>query len=91
MMQGPEIRTGFLENAKPIQLTAGKEVTLTTDYEKKGNADLIAVRSDSASMEDHTSGLADEYQGAVQACATTLVSCIDRQFWPAVTKSFLLT
>ena len=43
-VQGPEIRTGFLENAKPIQLTAGKEVTLTTDYDKKGNSDLIAVR-----------------------------------------------
>lgn len=43
-VQGPEIRTGFLENAKPIQLTAGKEVTLTTDYEKKGNQDRIAVR-----------------------------------------------
>ena len=43
-VQGPEIRTGFLENAKPIQLTAGKEVTLTTDYEKKGNSGLIAVR-----------------------------------------------
>ena len=43
-MQGPEIRTGFLEDAKPIQLTAGKEVTLTTDYEKKGNSETIAVR-----------------------------------------------
>ena len=43
-VQGPEIRTGFLENAKPIQLTAGKEVTLTTDYDKKGNSGLIAVR-----------------------------------------------
>lgn len=41
--KGPEIRTGFLENAKPIQLTAGKEVTLTTDYDKKGNSGLIAV------------------------------------------------
>lgn len=43
-LQGPEIRTGFLKDAKPIQLTSGKEITITTDYEAKGDSDTIAVR-----------------------------------------------
>ena len=41
--KGPEIRTGFLENAEPVKFEAGKEVTITTDYETKGNAGLIAM------------------------------------------------
>ena len=43
-MQGPEIRTGFLVDEKPIKLVAGKEITITTDYETKGNDGLIAMR-----------------------------------------------
>lgn len=43
-MQGPEIRTGFLKDAKPIQLTTGKEITITTDYDYKGNEETIAMR-----------------------------------------------
>ena len=44
-LQGPEIRTGFLTNPdKPVKLTTGKEVTLTTDYDAKGTEDLIACR-----------------------------------------------
>jgi len=34
-----------LKDAKPIQLTTGKEITITTDYESKGDSDTIAVRS----------------------------------------------
>ena len=41
--KGPEIRTGFLENEQPIQLTAGEEVTVTTDYDKPGKPGLIAM------------------------------------------------
>ncbi|BDA42308.1 Pyruvate kinase, cytosolic isozyme [Coccomyxa sp. Obi] len=41
--KGPEIRTGFLVDEKPIKLTAGKEVTITTDYETKGHENLIAM------------------------------------------------
>ena len=41
--KGPEIRTGFLENEEPIRLTAGDEVTITTDYETKGRPGLIAM------------------------------------------------
>ena len=41
--KGPEIRTGFLENEEPITLTAGDEVTITTDYDAKGRAGLIAM------------------------------------------------
>ena len=41
--KGPEIRTGFLENEEPIKLVAGDEVTITTDYERKGRPGLIAM------------------------------------------------
>ena len=41
--KGPEIRTGMLENGEPVQLHQGEELTLTTDYEVKGNAKKIAV------------------------------------------------
>ncbi|CAN1294690.1 Pyruvate kinase, cytosolic isozyme [Linum perenne] len=30
--KGPEIRTGFLKDGKPIQLTQGQEITISTDY-----------------------------------------------------------
>lgn len=43
-MQGPEIRTGFLENGNPVLLEQGQEVTITTDYTAKGNKNLIAMR-----------------------------------------------
>ena len=42
--QGPEIRTGFLKDEKPIKLTAGKEITITTDYSIKGDESLISMR-----------------------------------------------
>ncbi|GLT31854.1 hypothetical protein SLA2020_065620 [Shorea laevis] len=29
--KGPEIRTGFLKEGKPIQLNQGQEITITTD------------------------------------------------------------
>ena len=41
--KGPEIRTGMLDHGEPVQLEMGSEVTLTTDYEVKGNKNLIAV------------------------------------------------
>ena len=34
----------MLEGGKPVQLTAGQEVTITTDYNKAGNNGLIAMR-----------------------------------------------
>ena len=43
-MQGPEIRTGFLKDGEPIKLTTGKEITITTDYEAKGDENTIAMR-----------------------------------------------
>lgn len=43
--QGPEIRTGFLKTPdQPVKLTAGKEITITTDYEFKGDDETIAMR-----------------------------------------------
>ena len=44
-VQGPEIRTGFLKNPdQPIKLTAGKEISVTTDYDVKGDDNLISMR-----------------------------------------------
>jgi pyruvate kinase len=42
--KGPEIRTGFTETGKSVPLTAGDEITITTDYAAKGNSKLIAMR-----------------------------------------------
>ncbi|XP_064966183.1 pyruvate kinase, cytosolic isozyme [Musa acuminata AAA Group] len=41
--KGPEIRTGFLEDGKPIQLKKGQEITVTTDYTIKGNENMISM------------------------------------------------
>jgi len=41
--KGPEIRTGFLENEQAVKLETGQELTITTDYNTKGNANLIAM------------------------------------------------
>mmetsp|Transcript_44045 Transcript_44045/g.132038 ORF Transcript_44045/g.132038 Transcript_44045/m.132038 type:complete len:455 (-) Transcript_44045:301-1665(-) len=42
-LQGPEIRTGMLKDAKPVQLVTGKEVTITTDYTAMGDENTIAM------------------------------------------------
>uniref|UniRef100_A0A0D9VTI4 Pyruvate kinase n=1 Tax=Leersia perrieri TaxID=77586 RepID=A0A0D9VTI4_9ORYZ len=41
--KGPEIRTGFLKDGKPIQLKQGKEITITTNYSIKGDENLISM------------------------------------------------
>ncbi|GMI84615.1 hypothetical protein like AT5G56350 [Hibiscus trionum] len=43
MFRGPEIRTGILKDGKPIQLTQGKEITITTDYTIEGDENLISM------------------------------------------------
>ncbi|CAN4100562.1 unnamed protein product [Withania somnifera] len=35
--KGPEIRTGFLKDGKPVQLKQGQEITISTDYNIKGD------------------------------------------------------
>lgn len=42
-LQGPEIRTGFLKDGKPIQLQEGQEITITTDYDIKGTPEMISM------------------------------------------------
>lgn len=42
-VQGPEIRTGFLKDGKPIQLKEGQEITITTDYDIKGDPETISM------------------------------------------------
>ncbi|KAK6119044.1 hypothetical protein DH2020_047209 [Rehmannia glutinosa] len=41
--KGPEIRTGFLKDGKPIQLKQGQEITISTDYTIKGNEQMISM------------------------------------------------
>ncbi|PNH01205.1 Pyruvate kinase, cytosolic isozyme [Tetrabaena socialis] len=41
--KGPEIRTGTLVGGKPVQLTAGHEVTITTDYAMDGDEGTITM------------------------------------------------
>ena len=41
--QGPEIRTGFLKDGKPIQLNQGQEITISTDYSLKGDENMICM------------------------------------------------
>ncbi|KAL6203859.1 hypothetical protein ACLB2K_027558 [Fragaria x ananassa] len=41
--KGPEIRTGFLKDAKPIQLKQGQEITISTDYSIKGDENMICM------------------------------------------------
>ncbi|GER24916.1 pyruvate kinase [Striga asiatica] len=41
--KGPEIRTGFLKDGKPVQLKEGHEITVTTDYTIKGDEQMISM------------------------------------------------
>jgi len=40
--KGPEIRTGLLKDSKPIDLVAGQELEITTDYNLEGDNKRIA-------------------------------------------------
>ena len=45
LWQGPEIRTGFLKDPDtPLTFTAGKTIKITTDYEHKGDEEMISMR-----------------------------------------------
>ncbi|CAL5427635.1 unnamed protein product [Camellia sinensis] len=41
--KGPAIRTGFVKDAKPVQLKEGQEITISTDYNIKGDAEMISM------------------------------------------------
>ncbi|XP_021898159.1 pyruvate kinase, cytosolic isozyme-like [Carica papaya] len=41
--KGPEIRTGFLKDGKPVQLEQGREITISTDYSIKGDENTICM------------------------------------------------
>ncbi|CAN6817955.1 unnamed protein product [Brassica oleracea] len=41
--KGPEIRTGFLKEGKPVQLTQGQELTISTDYTLEGDSNTISM------------------------------------------------
>lgn len=40
--KGPEIRTGMLKDSKPIELTAGQDLKIVTDYSFLGDNTCIA-------------------------------------------------
>jgi pyruvate kinase len=40
--KGPEIRTGLLRDNKPVDLTAGQELLIVTDYSIEGDNKRIA-------------------------------------------------
>jgi len=40
--KGPEIRTGTLRDGKPIELVAGQELLIVTDYSIEGDSKRIA-------------------------------------------------
>ena len=40
--KGPEIRTGMLRDNKPVDLTAGQELLIVTDYSIEGDNKKIA-------------------------------------------------
>lgn len=40
--KGPEIRTGMLRDNKPVDLTAGQELLIVTDYSIEGDNKRIA-------------------------------------------------
>ncbi|ONK62648.1 uncharacterized protein A4U43_C07F6390 [Asparagus officinalis] len=42
-IKGPEIRTGFLKDGKPVQLKKGEEITVSTDYDLKGDGKTITM------------------------------------------------
>eukprot|EP01026_Neomeris_dumetosa_P050323 TRINITY_DN4410_c0_g1_i10.p1 TRINITY_DN4410_c0_g1~~TRINITY_DN4410_c0_g1_i10.p1 ORF type:complete len:508 (-),score=76.98 TRINITY_DN4410_c0_g1_i10:611-2134(-) len=39
--KGPEIRTGYLKDGKPVKFEAGREITISTDYTLKGDENLL--------------------------------------------------
>ncbi|KAJ6434049.1 hypothetical protein OIU84_017710 [Salix udensis] len=41
--KGPEIRTGFLKDGKPVQLKQGQEILISTDYSLKGDENMICM------------------------------------------------
>ncbi|KAL3620668.1 hypothetical protein CASFOL_035580 [Castilleja foliolosa] len=41
--KGPEIRTGYLKDGKPIQLQQGQEIMISTDYEIMGDENMISM------------------------------------------------
>ncbi|WCJ43681.1 Pyruvate kinase family protein [Euphorbia peplus] len=41
--KGPEIRTGFLKDGKPIQLKQGQDILISTDYTLKGDDRMISM------------------------------------------------
>jgi pyruvate kinase len=40
--KGPEIRTGLLRNHEPVQLEAGQELIISTDYTLEGDSNIIS-------------------------------------------------
>ncbi|KAL5563789.1 hypothetical protein UlMin_033536 [Ulmus minor] len=64
--KGPEIRTGFLKDGKPVQLKQGQEITISTDYSLKGDENTICMSYKKLAV--------DVYPGSVILCADGTIS-----------------
>jgi len=51
--KGPEIRTGFLKDGKPVTFETGQDVTLTTDYEFLGDSTTLAISYKKLALDVH--------------------------------------
>ncbi|KAH0465892.1 hypothetical protein IEQ34_005995 [Dendrobium chrysotoxum] len=74
--KGPEIRTGFLKDGKPVPLKKGQEITITTDYNIKGDESMISMSYKKLPV--------DMKPGGVILCADgtitfTVLSCDEEQ------------
>ncbi|KAL0389802.1 UNVERIFIED_CONTAM: Pyruvate kinase, cytosolic isozyme, partial [Sesamum calycinum] len=64
--KGPEIRTGFLKDGKPVQLKQGQEITISTDYSIKGDENTICMSYKKLAL--------DVMPGSVILCADGTIS-----------------
>ncbi|KAL2457415.1 Pyruvate kinase family protein [Abeliophyllum distichum] len=64
--KGPEIRTGFLKDGKPVQLKQGQEITISTDYSIKGDENTICMSYKKLAV--------DVQPGSVILCADGTIS-----------------
>ncbi|KAK4409266.1 Pyruvate kinase, cytosolic isozyme, partial [Sesamum angolense] len=64
--KGPEIRTGFLKDGKPVLLKQGQEITISTDYSIKGDENTICMSYKKLAL--------DVMPGSVILCADGTIS-----------------
>ncbi|KAK8950577.1 hypothetical protein KSP40_PGU000019 [Platanthera guangdongensis] len=74
--KGPEIRTGFLKDEKPIHLQQGQEITITTDYNIKGDERMISMSYKKLALDMKPGGIILCADGTI---TLTVLSCDEEQ------------